>query len=119
MTNLANSDFLPFWYLILKIWHTLERPVVQIQLLGIAVILFLAWLAAQGIWFQWRKQISANNKLTFRCYEFFCRKFSAASPALYSCANSGVDWDYFAQECFPLSGVEWRINEPNEPHILK
>ena len=79
MTNLANSDFLPFWDLILKIWHTLERPVVQIQLLGIAVVLFLAWLAAQGIWFQWRKQISANNKLTFRCYELFCRKFPAAS----------------------------------------
>ena len=79
MINQVSSDLLPLWYLIIKFGNALERPVVQIQLLGIALVLLLAWLAAQGIWFQWRKQISANNKLTFRCYELFCRKFPAAS----------------------------------------
>ncbi len=80
MTDFANSDFLPFWHLILNFWHALERPVVQIQLLGIALVLLLAWLAAQGIWFQWQKQISVNNKLALSCQKLAYRKFPTALP---------------------------------------
>ena len=80
MTNPASSDLLPLYYLIIKFGNALERPVVQIQLLGIALVLLLAWLAAQGIWVQWQKRISSKRKLTSSTGKFPRREYPAALP---------------------------------------
>ena len=76
--NSANFDLLPLWHLIIKFWHALERPGVQIQLVGIAFFLLLSWLAAQGIWFYWQKRFSGNKKLTFSFGKLFHREYPTA-----------------------------------------
>ena len=78
--NSANSDLLPLWHLIIKFWHALERPGVQIQLVGIALVLLLAWLAAHGIWVQWQKRFSGNKRLAFGFGKLFRREYPAALP---------------------------------------
>ena len=78
--NSANSDLLPLWHLIIKFWHALERPGVQIQLVGIVLVLLLAWLAAQGIWVQWQKRFSNNKRLAFSFGKLSRREYPAALP---------------------------------------
>ncbi|MEL7037005.1 MAG: mechanosensitive ion channel domain-containing protein [Cyanobacteria bacterium J06592_8] len=63
MREASDLDFTLIFELFWKVLHALERSVVQMQLLGIAIGLILAWLISQGIWIQWQRQFSTTNGL--------------------------------------------------------
>ncbi len=61
MRETANFDLTPIFELIWRCLHALERPLVQIQLLGIVISLTVAWLISQGIWILWRRRFLTMN----------------------------------------------------------
>ena len=61
MKETVNLNLRPIFELIWRFLHALERPIVQIQLLGIAISLTLGWLIAQGILILWQKRFPKIN----------------------------------------------------------
>ena len=63
MRELADSDITVLYELIWKFFHALERPVVQVQLMGIIINCSLAWLMTQGILILWQKRFPSMKNL--------------------------------------------------------
>ncbi|MGK7871860.1 MAG: mechanosensitive ion channel family protein [Xenococcaceae cyanobacterium] len=78
MTDQASLDFAHLSDLILKSFHALERPVVQIQLLGIAMVISLAWLTSKGIWIQLQRRFLAINYLEWSGGKLSRQQYAAA-----------------------------------------
>lgn len=75
MKERVDLDLTPIFELIWKFLHALERPLVQIQLLGIFISLTLAWLIVQAILSQLGKLLgtindakSSDQKLSLKYY---------------------------------------------------
>ena len=68
MEGTANLNLTPIFELIWRCLHALERPLVQVQLLGIFISLSLGWLIAQGILILWQRQFPtlSDGKLSDR-----------------------------------------------------
>ncbi len=62
MRETAIFYLTPIFELIWKFLHAIGRPVVQNQLLGIVISLFLGWLIAQEILILWRKRFLTINE---------------------------------------------------------
>ena len=56
MKELANLNITMIDELIWKFLHALERPIVQVQLMGIFISCILAWLVTQGLLILWHKR---------------------------------------------------------------
>ena len=69
MRELANLDITVLYELIWKIFHALERPIVQVQLIGILISCSLAWLITQGLLILWQKRFPSMKDLDLTDYK--------------------------------------------------
>ena len=78
MRELASYDITLLYELIWKFLHALERPVVQLQLLGIFISCSLAWLITQGLLIQWQKRFPAMKDLDLTDYNLSFKYYITA-----------------------------------------
>jgi len=76
MKELANSNIILVYELIWQFLHALKRPVIQIQLLGIIIILTFTWLISQRILIQWRSQFPTFDQGKLNSEKLFSKYFT-------------------------------------------
>ena len=106
MRELASSDIILFYELIWKFLHALERPVVQVQLLGIFISCSLGWLITQGLWIQWQKRFPTIKDLNWSDYKPSLKFYITALLQYLSTPILSLVGVYFLQIIFIWWG--WR-----------
>ena len=69
MRELANSDITLLYELFWKFFHALERPSVQVQLLGIFISCSVGWLITQVLLILWQKKFPRMKDLDMNEHE--------------------------------------------------
>ncbi len=107
MRELASSDIIILYELIWKFLHALERPVVQVQLLGIFISCFLGWLITQGLWIQWQKRFPTIRDLDWSDYKPSLKFYITALLKYLFAPVLSLVGVYFLQIIFIRWG--WRV----------
>ena len=66
------------WTELAKASIVLQRPAVQIQMLGIAISILLAWLISKGIWIQLKGRFKKLSQFELRKLKLSWRQYGAA-----------------------------------------
>ncbi|HAC63904.1 MAG TPA: mechanosensitive ion channel protein MscS [Cyanothece sp. UBA12306] len=74
--HILNASY--FWDELLRISIILQRPVVQSQILVIAGSIFLSWLLAQRIWFEFEKKFPDISKFEEKNLKLLWQQYGAA-----------------------------------------
>ncbi len=74
--KVLNLDYL--WGELVKLGIILQRPAVQIQILGIAISILLAWLISKGLWIQLQRKFPKLSQFEISELRLAWRQYGAA-----------------------------------------